>query len=230
MPFQVSTKPKQLQLAKHAGWGGARKGAGRKPRGDKALVSHARRPTVRTARPLHITLRVLPHVWNLRAQRTFSIVARALTAAQSVDGFRIVDFSVQGNHLHLLVEGDNRRAVSRGMQGFCIRVARALNDLMGRRGRVFADRFHVRELVTPTEIENVVRYVRGNRDVHAARAGRAPAATPDRFSSVARENALLVMIADGYLLTRALRKVVDGVVEDGGPRRARGQPMRRRRG
>ena len=229
MPFQVSTKPKQLGLPKHAGWGGARKGAGRKPHGDKALVSHARRPTVRAARPLHITLRVLPHVWNLRAQRTFSIVARALTEAQAVDGFRIVDFSVQGNHIHLLVEGDSRRAVSRGMQGFCIRVARGLNVLMGRRGRVFADRFHARELVTPTEIENVVRYVRGNRDVHATRAGRAVGATADRFSSAARENALLVMIADGYLLTRALRNVVDGVAVDG-PRRARGRPIRRRRG
>ena len=227
MPFQVSTGMRQLELAKHSGWGGARRGAGRKPRGEKALVSHARRPTVRTARPLHITLRVLPHVWNLRAKRTFSIVARALTEAQAVDGFRVVDFSVQGNHIHLLVEGDNRRAVSPGMQGFCIRVARALNVLMGRRGRVFADRFHTRELKTPTEIENVVRYVRNNRDVHATRAGRAVA---EAFSSAARDNALLVSLADGYLLTRALRRVVDGAAPGDSPRRARGRPSPRRRG
>jgi REP element-mobilizing transposase RayT len=51
---------------------------------------------------------------------------------------RLIEFSVMGNHLHLIVESDDSRA----MQGRNIRIAKALNRMMGPKGRVFADRFH----------------------------------------------------------------------------------------
>ena len=47
---------------------------------------------------------------------------------------RIIEFSVQGNHLHLIVEAENSDALSRGMQGLAIRIAKALNSLMERAG------------------------------------------------------------------------------------------------
>jgi REP element-mobilizing transposase RayT len=50
----------------------------------------------------------------------------------------VVHFSVQRDHLHLIVEASDRRALSRGMQGLSIRVARAANGELGRKGRVFA--------------------------------------------------------------------------------------------
>jgi hypothetical protein len=69
---------------------------------------------------------------------------------------------VQGNHLHLLVEAADKAALSRGMQGLAVRVARALNRVAGRRGKVFSDRYHSRPLATRREVANALRYVLQN--------------------------------------------------------------------
>ena len=92
-------------------------------------------------------------------------------AACSGDGFRIIDWSIQGNHLHLIVEADSNAQLSRGMQGFCIRVAKGLNRLAGRKGTVFTERYYVRLLKTPAEVRNARAYVINNFRRHAAQAG-----------------------------------------------------------
>nr|WP_232288328.1 transposase [Anaeromyxobacter sp. K] len=130
---------------------------------------------------------MLPHVWNLRSQRAFRVVEAALEAATgtaTATGFRVVHFSLQGNHLHLLVEADGQRALSSGMQGLCIRLAKGLNRMMGRRGKVFADRYHARVLGTPSEVRNALAYVLLNHRSHLARLGKpAGRGGVDRFSS-----------------------------------------------
>ena len=84
---------------------------------------------------------------------------------------RVIQFSVQGNHIHLLVEAPNRRALARAIQGFSIRVAKGLNRMMGRKGRVFDDRYHARMLRTPTEVRHTIHYVLENARKHAAQRG-----------------------------------------------------------
>lgn len=135
--------------------------------------------------PVHVTLRVLPHVWNLRSQRSLRVVEAALEAATAAsDTFRVVHFALEGNHLHLLVEADGQRALSSGMQGLCIRLAKGLNRMMGRRGNVFADRYHARVLGTPSEVRNALVYVLLNHRSHLARLGKpAGRGVVDRFSS-----------------------------------------------
>lgn len=73
------------------------------------------------------------------------------------------------NHLHQIVEADDSKALSRGMQGLCVRMAQALNAALNRRGRVFADHFHSRPLRSPTELVNAIRYVLRNAERHASR-------------------------------------------------------------
>jgi putative transposase len=163
--------PRQLTLPKHAGWGGRRKGAGRKPSGDRAGVSHAKRPRLAGRFPVHVTLRVLAHVWNLRSWRAFRVFQRALADGSDRFGIRICEFSVQGNHVHLIAEAENAASLSRGMQGFGVRLAKGLNRLMKRVGKVLSDRFHARILRTPTEVRRAVAYVRHNRAIHRARWG-----------------------------------------------------------
>ncbi|HUS62941.1 MAG TPA: transposase, partial [Kofleriaceae bacterium] len=92
----------------------------------------------------------------------------ALVATSARFGMRIVHFSVQGDHIHLLVEARDRRCLSRAMKGFEVRVARRLNALMGRKGRVFADRYHAHQLETPTEARRALVYVLGNAAKHPA--------------------------------------------------------------
>jgi putative transposase len=140
-------------------WGGARAGAGRKPRGRQAGVSHLRRPVHAGRHPLHVTLRVRRGLPALRKHELFIEVRKALTAARERFGFRLVHFSVQRDHLHLLAEAADRRALSRGVQGLSIRVARAVNRQLGRRGKVFADRYHARALKTPRAAHWALRYV-----------------------------------------------------------------------
>jgi len=88
---------------------------------------------------------------------------------------RLVHFSVQRDHLHLIVEARDRRAVTRGLQGLFVRLAKRLNRWWGRKGRVFADRFHDRILRTPKEVRNALRYVLLNARRHGvARSGIDP--------------------------------------------------------
>lgn len=104
---------------------------------------------------------------------------------------RIVEFAVEGNHVHLVVEADTTAALSRGMQGFSIRVAKGLNRMMKREGRVLADRFHAHVLRTPTEARRAVAYVRNNHRKHAKQMGELlPRVYVDDYASCAAVVAL----------------------------------------
>ena len=160
-------------------WGGRRKGAGRQAKGRRPLVSHKARPTFEKAAAVHVTLRVHEHVWNLRSGRSYRVIKQCFADGLGRFGLRIIHFSIQGNHLHLIVEADSSAALSRGMHGLTIRVAKALNRLMARKGHVFADHYHSRLLKTPTELVNAIAYVLGNHTHHYGHAG------VDPFSSAA---------------------------------------------
>lgn len=109
-------------------------------------------------------------VWRLRARRAFARLVPALTLsgrASSREGLiRLVHFSVQRDHIHLLVEAADNDALSRGVQGLSVRIARALNKLMGRTGKVFKDRYHSRVLGTPRQVRNALAYVLCNARKH----------------------------------------------------------------
>src|SRR5438309_776227 len=152
-------------------WGGKRAGAGRKPRGARVGVTHRSRGKWTRAIPLHVTLRMAPHVYNLRSRRSFLVIEAALRVGGDRFDVRVVQFSVQGNHIHLVVEAANPRALARAIQGLSIRVAKGLNRMMGRSGRVFDDRYHARVLRTPTEVRRAIHYVQDNARKHAAERG-----------------------------------------------------------
>ncbi len=156
--------PHQLELPT---WGGRRKGAGRKRQAGLRRVSHKRRPEHVARFPLHVVLRARSDAPVLRRGNIFRSVRSALAAGAARAGFRLIHFSVQGNHLHLVVEAVGKVALSRGMQGLGVRIARAVNRAAGREGRVFADHYFARELKTPAEVRRAVRYVLDNRMVHA---------------------------------------------------------------
>ena len=89
----------------------------------------------------------------------------ALSSASRKD-FRVAHFSVQADHLHLIVEADGKTALSRGMRGLAIRCALAVNRAAGRRGPVWAERYHARTLQTPRMVRNALVYVLGNARKH----------------------------------------------------------------
>ena len=131
-----------------------------------------RRPALAARHPVHVTTRVCGEAARFRTKACFAVVARCIGMGCVREGFRLVHFSVQSNHLHLIVEASDSVALARGIQGLCVRIARAVNRVLGRRGKVFADRYHARALRSPTEVANAIDYVLGNTMIHAARRGR----------------------------------------------------------
>jgi putative transposase len=161
--------PTQLALAfKRPGRGGARKGAGRKP-GPHPKTPHRARPKHYFGHPVHVTLRAA--LGSLRSQLLYPTVRIAISRAtrHAPDRFRIVHYSVQSNHLHLIVEAAERRALSAGVHGLEIRITRTINQLLNRRGSFWADRWHGRALKSPREVRNALVYVLANFRKHASR-------------------------------------------------------------
>lgn len=146
-------------------------GAGRK-RGRRGNVWHRARPLHAAGEPVHVTLRA--RIAPLRSQFVYPTVRLALRRAAHRDPerFRLLQYSVQRDHVHLIVEARDKRALSTGIQGLAIRVARYVNDLLRRRGAFWADRWHGRALRTPREVRNALAYVLCNFRKHDARNAR----------------------------------------------------------
>jgi putative transposase len=170
-----------------------RKGARRKPtraRGSSHGCSHEARPEIKARYPLHITLRVVPEVGSLRRRDLYRAVRDASVVAAVRERIRIIHISIQDTHIHLLVEASDNLALTRGMQGFQISVARNVNSALRtdavrrRRGAVFAGRYHLVVIRSPTQARNVLAYVLGNWKKHRAGRGDLPATwLADPFSS-----------------------------------------------
>jgi hypothetical protein len=107
-----------------------------------------------------------------------------IRASSEREGFRLVHFSLQRDHLHLIVEADERAALTSGMKGLLVRLARAVNRRWQRTGRVFK-RFHERLLRGPREVRNAIRYVLMNARKHGV---PVPSNCPDPLSSGAHFN------------------------------------------
>jgi len=159
--------PVQLSLAARGGpRGGYRAGAGRKPKAPEDRKGHRVRPALAARHPVHVTLKVVPGIESLRRGRCFQELRQAFVRGKDRFGFRLAHFTVQGNHLHLICEAADARALTRGMQGLSIRIARGLNRRLARRGRLFAERYHARVLKTPTEVRRCLIYVYQNTRKH----------------------------------------------------------------
>src|SRR5262249_59821960 len=125
-------------------------------------------------------------------RRAFNPIGTAIRFAAQRFDMRLCEFSVQGNHIHLIVDAADQAALSRGMKGLGVRLARGLNKMMnGRRGRVFADRYHAHVLRTPTEVRRAVHYVRHNHRRHASDRGDSISPTwVDPYSSASSEQGI----------------------------------------
>jgi REP element-mobilizing transposase RayT len=169
--------------------GGKRRGAGRKPKGARAGERHQARPAFKPYHALHVVMRVAPEVGSLRRRAMYKALRDATITAALRERFRIVHISLQRTHVHMIVEAEHKAALARGMQGFQISAARHINTALGdgkqrRRGPVFADRYHLEVITTPTRARHAISYVLNNFRKHGEdREGRASTWLVDAFSS-----------------------------------------------
>jgi REP element-mobilizing transposase RayT len=133
-----------------------------------------------------VTLRAAAGVDWLRTRVAYRAMLAALSQA-SREEFRVVHFSVQTNHVHLIVEADGKASLSRGMRGLAIRCALAVNRALRRRGALWADRYHARALSAPRMVRNSLIYVLGNARKHLrAVAGIDPCSSARWFDGFSR--------------------------------------------
>ena len=162
-----------------------RKGGGRK-KSPNSGVSHLKRPELKARHPVHTTLKLLDGLPSLRGRRQTLVVLDALRAAcrgtaREPGGLHLCHYSIQHDHAHVIVEAQDKETLARGIQGLSIRIAKGLNKLWGRKGKVFADRYHGHVLETPTEVRNALAYVFRNWKKHGVE--REDNESPDELSS-----------------------------------------------
>jgi putative transposase len=165
------SEPEQLVLFKKRG--GKRRGAGRPPKGARSGSPHQERPFLHARYPVHVSLRVVSAVGNLRRRCVYQAVREATLTAARREDFRIVHLSIQRTHIHLLVEARNKQALAVGMQGFQISAAKHLNAAISkgrpgprRRGTVFSDRYHAEIITSPRQARHALSYVVNNWRKH----------------------------------------------------------------
>jgi REP element-mobilizing transposase RayT len=153
-----------LEVRSH---GGARQGAGR-PKRYRRDVPHRGRPVLDERHPVHVVLRVMPYVTELRTRGFYRAVRKTMERYLGLAEFRIVHMSIQNTHLHLVVEASDRAALTRHMQSFAINCARAINRARDNTGKVFAYRYHATQVRDRCQAWNVVSYVLNNWRRHNA--------------------------------------------------------------
>ena len=163
-------RPVQLELRRR-GRGGPRDGAGRKP-GAVRPTPHRARPALASRFPVHVTLKVDPSLPDLRDEDLSSQIEECLGQASGGQLIRLVHYCILTHHLHLIVEAADADALTQGIRGLCVRLARCINRFAGRQGRVFSDRYFSRIMRTPREVRQCIGYVLLNCRRHAAQHGR----------------------------------------------------------
>lgn len=128
-------------------------------------MRHRARPVHRWYHPVHVTLRRANGLPGLRSEVLYNALREAVRTTRRED-FRIVEYSVQRDHVHMLVEADDSAALAAGMKSFAVRAARRLNKGVQRRGTVWGDRYHRRDLGSPRDVRNAVVYVMNNHLKH----------------------------------------------------------------
>jgi REP element-mobilizing transposase RayT len=152
-----------LDLRKRNRDGSVAKRRGRPKLRGKQDPAHVVRPGVIASHPVHVVLRVVREVGSLRTRHAYRAIRGAIGKCAGRTNYRVVHVSIQTNHVHLLVEADDREALTRGMQGFAISAAKRLNrELRRKRGEVFPFRYHATEIKNPTQARNAIAYVLNN--------------------------------------------------------------------
>lgn len=145
---------------------------------------HVRRGAVPKDTPCHVTVRVRKGIPTLRTRRFVREFRRTLAVACERGSFRVAHYSIQRDHVHMVVEAAGKKALGCGMKSVSSRLAFAVNRVFGRRGPVLDGRYHVRVLRTPREVRNALAYVLLNaRKLWKERRGVAPPVRLDEASS-----------------------------------------------
>lgn len=140
------------------------KGAGRPAMHDRG-IRHIARDVIKKNTALHLTVKIEREKAGLRNKDILKALQSAIFRAR-LKGLRILHYTLEYDHVHLLVEADNNQMLATGMQSFGICFSKGINRIKRLVGRVFQTRYHFRKLKSRNEIRNAFNYIVGNSIKH----------------------------------------------------------------
>lgn len=140
------------------------KGAGRPAIHDRG-VRHIARDEIKRNTVLHLTIKIQKNKTGLRNKNVLKVLHGAIKKARLI-GLRIIHYTLEYDHVHLMVEADNNLVIGRGMQSFGIAFSKGINRIKETKGQVFKTRYHFRKLNSPKEVRNALHYIIGNSTKH----------------------------------------------------------------
>jgi len=140
------------------------KGAGR-PAIHERGIRHTSRDEIKRLTVLHLTVKIDKAKAKLKNKETLKLLHKAILKARK-QGLGVVHYTLEYDHIHLMVETANNKILGKGMQAFGITLSKGINKIKALKGRVFKTRYHYRKLKTPKEIKNALNYILGNAVKH----------------------------------------------------------------
>jgi REP element-mobilizing transposase RayT len=128
-------------------------------------IRHTERPIITRPSSLHLTVKIKSNKANIKNKSVLRILKRAIMNARR-QGLRVVHYSLEYDHVHLLVEVGNNQTLGKGMQSFGVTIAKAINRLRLVKGEVYKHRYHFRKIRSTRELKNVMSYIFNNGVKH----------------------------------------------------------------
>jgi len=140
------------------------KGAGRPMIHDPG-IRHRERPFLTKAASLHLTVKVKRIKADMKNKAVLSILKRAIMNARK-QGLRVIHFTLEYDHIHLLIEAENNEILGKGMQSFGVTFSKAINRMKKQSGGVYKHRYHFRQISGVRQLKNVLNYIFTNGVKH----------------------------------------------------------------
>ena len=151
---------------------------------------HGSRPKLNPRFPLHVNTRICAGLETLRTNEAVDLICGAIRETQEKYGMRLIAYSIQSTHLHFIVEVDGselqaslagvhvndiltreelaKRALAKSMKSLLGKVAKRLNKLWRREGKVFDERYHAVVIKSPLQMKRTLEYVLNNGFQHGS--------------------------------------------------------------
>lgn len=140
------------------------KKAGRPAIHDKG-IRHTVRPRIHKTTMLHLTIKVRENKADIKNKRILKLLHHAIKRAR-LQRLKVLHYTLEYNHVHLLVEATNNQILHKGMQAFGITFSKWINRLKLRKGTVYKHRYHFHALRSTRERKNALNYIFTNGVKH----------------------------------------------------------------
>lgn len=167
----------------------SQKKAGRPAIHDKG-IRHISRERIFKPTSMHITIKVRKNKADIQSKKILKALHRAIFRAR-IHGLRVIHYTLEYNHIHLLVEASGHKIMHKAMQAFGISFSKAINKIKQVNGHVYKHRHHLRKITSSIDLKNVLRYIFHN-GIHHKRTY----SLIDPYNSMAAEKNLSAIYGD----------------------------------